>query len=146
MPFKLVSSGGADLNPTMIELESSGSVVIGDLLAFKEADGAVQRIGRMTTNLGCYRLFAVAASNVSTATGRAQVIPINELQIWEADTTAATNVSYVGFTVAPDTYAYLSGAAEASGTSGVFTILGNVGATSDNKVTGRFNRTPMNDV
>ena len=146
MAFKLVSSGGADLSPTMIELESSGSIAVGDILSFKEADSATQRLGRMTTNLGCYRVFGIAVNTVNSATGRVQVIPINEIQIWEADTTAATSVGYIGFTVATDTYAYLSGAAEASGTTGIFTILGNVGATSDNKVIGRFNRTPMNDV
>lgn len=145
MAFKLVSCGGANVEPTIIEMESTGSITIGDPLIREGAAATRRRLVKMNTNVGCYRVFGIAVNAIATATGLVKVIPVNEMQIWEADTTAATSISYVGFSVGA-TGAYLDGATDASGTTGVFTILGNVGATSNNKVLGRFNRVPPQDI
>lgn len=144
MAFKLVSCAGADLNPTIVELEATATtpIAIGDLVHKALGETTMRRLQKWNTNVGCYRAFGIACNAITSGTGMLKVIPINETQIWEADTTAATSASYVGYN-AGVTGAYIDNATDASGTTGVFLILGNVGVVgTDNKCIGRFNRVP----
>lgn len=144
MAFKLVSCGGANVEPTIIEMEATATtpIAIGDILIRAEGETKMGRLAHMNTNVGCYRIIGVACNAIASGTGLVKFIPVNEAQIWEADTTAATSVSYIGYN-AGITGAYVDGAANASGTTGCFFIIGNVGATSNNKVLGKFNRVPI---
>jgi hypothetical protein len=148
MAFKLVSSGGGVIEPTIIELEATATtpIAIGDLVTKASGETTAKRLQKWNVNVGCYRAFGIACNAVASGTGLVKVIPINELQMWEADTTAATSASYVGFN-AGVTGAYVDNATDASGTTGVFLIIGNVGLTgTDNRCIGRFNRVPNRDI
>jgi len=146
MAFRLVSAGGNNVEPTMLEVLASGAVSIGDHVSPTLYGGQytslkyVSRLGSATTAL---TLFAISAGSINSGTAYINVIPINSAQIWEADTTAATAVNQRFKANALSTHAYVansvaSGTATVGGTS-VWFNLREVGATSDNKMLGRFN-------
>jgi hypothetical protein len=146
MAFRLVSAGGANVEPTLIEVLASGAIAIGDHVSHKAngnqytVEQYVSRLGSATT---AHTLFAIAADALASGTGMIKVIPINSAQIWEADTTAATATNQRYKANALSTHAYVannvaSGSATVGGTS-VWFNLAPVGATSDNKMLGRFN-------
>ncbi len=141
MAFKLVSAGGANVEPTLIEIESTGSVAVGDVLAIAQAESTKRRVKRAASTTTIYTLFGVAANNVASATGLALVIPINNAQLWEADTTAASAVNQLLCANNLDTYAVLSNSNTLQSTTlGLFTIYALRGATTDNKVIGAFTK------
>jgi len=146
MAFKLVSAGGNNVEPTMIEVLASGNIFVGDHVSHKSngnqytAAQTVSRLGAATT---AHTLFAIAAEASTTATKYIKVILINSAQIWEADTTAATSINqrYKANALADPNYVannVASGSATIGGTS-VWFNLREVGATTDNKMLGRFN-------
>lgn len=146
MAFRLVSAGGNNVEPTMIEVLASGAIAVGDHVSPTVYGGQytaqkyVSRLGSTTT---AHTLFAIAQDALASGTGHINVIPINSAQIWEADCTAATNINQRFKANALSTYAYIannvaSGSASVGGTS-VWFNLREVGATSENRMLGRFN-------
>lgn len=141
MAFKLVSAGGVNVEPTLIEIESTGSVAVGDVLQIAQTESTKRRVVRGSSSTTIYTLFGVAASNVASATGLALVIPINNAQLWEADTTASSNVNQLLCANALSEYNVLSNSNTLSSTTaGLFTIYALRGATTDKKVIGAFTK------
>lgn len=146
MAFRLVSAGGNNVEPTMLEVYASGAIAVGDHVSHVLYGGHytsqqyVSRLGSATT---AYTLFAIAAEPVTSGTKYIKVIPINSAQIWEADCTAATNINQRYKTNALSTYAYVANSVAsisgAIGGTGVWFNLREVGATSENRMLGRFN-------
>ncbi len=150
MAFKLVSSGGNVVDPTVLELEATGAVAIGDCVGYDRqthsAAGTRFRLTRCNGTYSAYQIFGVATKSLASGTGMIQVIPINDAQIWEADTTSTCSPNYNGHCVALWNYACLTNATHESGTAGAFEIFYYKGATTDNKVVGRFPRIPVDDI
>lgn len=150
MAFKLVSSQGSVVDPTVVELEATGAVSIGDCVEYDRQthSGAATkfRLTRANGTYSAYQKFGIAASANASGTGVIKVIPINDMQMWEADTTSLTTQPQVGNCVALWNYACLTNATHESGTAGAFEILATKGATSDYKVIGRFTRVPVDDI
>ena len=146
MAFRLVSAGGVNVEPTMIEVLASGAVSVGDHVSHK-ANGnqytAAQYVSRLGSATTAHTLFAIAADALASGTGYINVIPINSAQIWEADTTAATNINQRFKANALSTYAYVANSVASIsatvGGTGVWFNLREVGETSDNRMLGRFN-------
>jgi glutamine amidotransferase-like uncharacterized protein len=145
MAFRLVSAGGINVEPTMIEVEASGVIAVGDNVSPKLYGGgytARQYVSRLGSTTATNSLFGIAQSDLASGTGMVNVILINGAQIWEADTTASTNINQRYKANALSTYAYVansvaSGSVAVTGT-GVFYCLREVGATTDKKMLGRF--------
>ena len=144
MPFRLVSSGGANVEPTMIEVLASGAVTVGRLVSFRAAAGgyAAQRYVSEVTSPTAITLFAIAADAVTSGTKYINVIPITGAQIWEADCTASTAMDQLYKQNACGDAGYVSnssasGSATVGGTS-VWTNLRYVGATTDKRMIGKF--------
>jgi hypothetical protein len=144
MPFRLVSSGGANVEPTMIEVLASGAVTIGRLVSFRGTAGgsAAQRYITEVTSPTAINLFAIAVDAVTSGTKYINVIPITGAQIWEADCTASTAMDQLYKQNACGDAGYVSnssasGTATVGGTS-VWTNLRYVGATTDKRMIGKF--------
>ena len=145
MPFRLVSSGGANVEPTMIEVMASGAVTIGRLVSFRTVaagGSAAQRYVSEATSPTALTLFAVAVDSVTSGTKWINVIPITGAQIWEADCTASTAMDQLYKQNAVGDAGYVSnssasGSATVGGTS-VWTNLKYVGATTDKRMIGKF--------
>ena len=151
MAFKLVSAGGNNVEPTMIEVLASGAIYVGDHVSHKTngnqytAAQTVTRLGSATT---AHTLFAIAAEANTSGTKYIKVILINSAQIWEADTTASTDMNqrYKANALADPNYVANSVASTSAtiGGTGVWFNLREVGATTDKTMLGRFN--PANNL
>ena len=146
MAFKLVSAGGINVQPTIIDVMTSGSITVGDHIS------PLHFGGEYTGQLYCARLgaatadntlFGIAVDSVNSATGNCKVILINSAQIWEADTTAATAVNQRFKANALSNYACIANSVASKSAAikgnGVWFNIREVGATTDYKMLGRFN-------
>lgn len=152
MAFKLVSAGGSNVEPTMIEVLASGAVSVGDHVSptiegsHYTTDKYVARLGSTTTH---HTLFAISAGSINSGTAYISVIPINSAQIWEADATATCATTQYFKANALSTYSCVANAAASVsatvGSTGVWVNLAYVGATTDKKMLGRFNNPQTGD-
>lgn len=145
MAFKLVSAGGINVNPTIIDVISSGSITVGDHVSpFYYGGGYTNQLYvSRHASTSVVTLFGIAAESVNSATGNCKVILINQAQLWEADCTAATNINqryktneFSGHNYIANSVASSSGALAKAG---VWFNIRELGATTDYKMLGRFN-------
>ena len=143
MAFKLVSSGGDVVEPTLLTVEASGAVAVGDHVGFT-LYGSQYTARRYVSRLNApteYTLFAIAASALASGTGWINVIPITGAQLWEADGTATVLTSHLFKPVAIELNTVANALIEGSAAAGaafVFMPTGWAGAAADKKVLGKF--------
>jgi hypothetical protein len=95
MAFRLVSSGGATVDPAVVNMYASGVVRPGMVVAFSLTGGAgvypVAATATQSLVFGVCLDYAQGASDVQV-----KVIPFNPSQIWEADCTDAAITAQIG--------------------------------------------------
>ena len=131
--FTLVREGA---DTQMIELNlSSVTTVVGDVLEL--VDGA--STWALCTSTSNARTLKAVAQEAVTSGSAAKAILVNETQLWVAETNAASNSAHVGDRMAlTDANTVNNSGTDQTGATGVFIMLQVVGATSENRILGRF--------
>lgn len=142
MPFRLVSSGGNTVDPTVMNMRASGTVWPGGVVTLSTTGGAGVSAAASTSSqsyvFGVSTDYAQGASDV-----KVNVIPFSDGQLWEADCNRAAATAHIGIKcmLLDSLYLNLIGT-DADGVEGVFEVLdvASVG-TGSGRVLGRFLRT-----
>ena len=97
MAFRLVSSGGANVDPTVVNLAASGTIWPGSLVDFvRSGTGGAVLAASSETSTGTM-VFGVALDYREGASDTSvNVILINSSQIWEVDCANAATTAQVG--------------------------------------------------
>ena len=142
--FTLASSAGNVVEPSTFDVTGSANIVVGDILQidFAAESGALAR--RPASTLGPISLFGVAASGLTSATGRIKVIPIVPGQLWHAGCANNTSVEHVLKRHKLSDHDIIANTAQDESTSlGIFLMYAAVGAASEKKCIGEFIRIPQ---
>lgn len=113
------------------------AITRGDLL---DINGNV--LQRATSSSTIHTIFAVADETISTSDTKIKVIPIAQGQIWEANctnNTHATNQLYESYALTDHTN-LANDSTDVTNQTGVFMLMGNIGAVSNKKCIGQFTR------
>lgn len=98
MAFRLVSSGGATVDPTVVNVAASGTVWPGSLVdsfGFTRTGGAL--VAASTETSTGTMVFGVCLDYVQGASDTSvRVIPINSSQIWEVDCVNSASTAQIG--------------------------------------------------
>ena len=139
MAFKLVSCGGGVVEPTVVEVDGSAIINIGDAvdMALDGSAGSAP-VRRATSSSTTKTLFGVAVSSISS-NGKVKVIPITEEQLWEADCTNNTDDYHLLKRHALTDHDTVNNTHyEDSASTGVFLAIYRKGASTDKKLIGKF--------
>jgi len=97
MAFRLVSSGGNVVEPTVVNLAASGVIWPGSLVDFVRSGtggAVVNASSELSTGT---MVFGVALGYVQGASNTfVDVVPINDSQLWEVDCTNSASTAQVG--------------------------------------------------
>ena len=149
MAFKLVSSGGNVVDPTVINVYASGVVHVGGVVELSPgaAAGAMGYVFPASSSATQTSIFGIAQDYAQGASDTmVRVIPIQADQLWEADCTTNTSTIFVfkrhaltnDLTLANTDY-------DQSGQVGVFLAVNIRGAAADKKIIGQFMKMPYNN-
>lgn len=147
MAFRLVSSGGSNVDPTVVRLAASGTIWPGSLVDFIPGGGTGGAFiaPSSSTSTGTM-VFGVALDYAQGASDTSvNVIPINDAQVWEVDCANAASTAQVGLRHALSALAGNRGrfihntATDVSTGVSQFLAIAMVGATTGSgKLLGRF--------
>uniref|UniRef100_A0A7V3JAF8 Uncharacterized protein n=1 Tax=candidate division CPR3 bacterium TaxID=2268181 RepID=A0A7V3JAF8_UNCC3 len=131
MPFRLVSSGGNVVEPTIVDVYASGTIHPGEAVEWLITAGKV--VGPAGVNTTRTALFGVAASYAEGASDTLiRVIPFTKDQLWEVDCANAASTAQIGirqYLSANRGYIHNQGT-DTSGVNRVFLPVAMVGSTS----------------
>ena len=144
MAFRLISSGGANVDPTVVQMFASGVVYRNAPVEWTITGGSV--LGPAGVDTTQTTLFGVALDYAQGASDTlVRVIPFNQAQLWEVDCANAIASAQVGirqYLSASLGYVHNQGT-DTSGINRVFLPLAMTGATSGSgKLIGIFTVTP----
>jgi len=135
MAFRLVSSGGAVVEPAMVNLAASGTIIPGSMVDFNRTSG-VPITPTVTTSTGTM-IFGVALDYAQGASDTfVRVIPIDPSQLWEVDCANAATTAQTGIRHAISASTVNRGgvihntATDIPGNLGIFLALMMTGATT----------------
>ena len=97
MAFRLVSSGGNVVEPTVVNLAASGVIWPGSLVDFVRSGTGGAVVNSSSELSTSTMVFGVALGYVQGASNTfVDVVPINDSQLWEVDCTNSASTAQVG--------------------------------------------------
>jgi len=139
MAFKLVSCAGNVNEPTVVEIEGSAIINVGDVVDLAmDGSATTAYVRRATSSSTTKTIFGVAVSSI-TSNGPVRVIPITPDQLWEADCENNTDTYHLMKRHALSDHDTVNNTHyEDSSSTGVFLAIYQKGASTDKKLVGKF--------